>query len=194
MNKNNTEQQRPISIDAACRIAEHTAAILTDAETPKEFRHDLRLAVSELFNSTDGDSNKITDTFGYIRDCLLSAGGNADAIKEMHNLTATAAEKINDTTAELYSIAENAPHVVRRHLLDCIFEKTGVAVDFNADAPNIEDLSLPELLSKVLKHPDLPTKLYNVMTDELVENDVETDSPEWILGSLKKMEFNVRNG
>jgi hypothetical protein len=49
-----------------------------------------------------------------------------------------------------------------------------------------EDLA--NLLSKVMKHPKMPTRLYNVMTDELVENDVDTDSPEWILSSLKKME------
>jgi hypothetical protein len=51
---------------------------------------------------------------------------------------------------------------------------------------DMEDLA--NLLSKVMKHPKMPTKLYNVMTDELVENDVDTDSEEWILGSLKKME------
>lgn len=42
-------------------------------------------------------------------------------------------------------------------------------------------------ISKVMKNPLIPTKLYNVMTDELVENDVDTDSQEWILGSLKRM-------
>jgi len=49
-----------------------------------------------------------------------------------------------------------------------------------------EDLA--NLLSKVMKHPKMPKRLYNVMTDELVENDVDTDSQEWILGSIKKME------
>jgi hypothetical protein len=47
-----------------------------------------------------------------------------------------------------------------------------------------EDLA--NLLSRVMKHPKMPTKLYNVMTDELVGNDVDADSPEWILGNLKK--------
>jgi hypothetical protein len=39
-----------------------------------------------------------------------------------------------------------------------------------------------------MKHPKMPTRLYNVMADELVENDTDTNSREWILGSLKKME------
>ena len=69
-------------------------------------------------------------------------------------------------------------------------------IQFNTDAfqkfyedkldQDTEDLA--NLLSQVMKHPKIPQKLYNVMTDELVENDVDTDSPEWILGSLKKME------
>jgi hypothetical protein len=42
-----------------------------------------------------------------------------------------------------------------------------------------------------MKHPKMPTRLYNVMTDELVENTLDTDSPEWILGNLKK--WSVKN-
>ncbi len=69
-------------------------------------------------------------------------------------------------------------------------------VQYNTDAfqkfyddrldQDTEDLA--NLLSRVMKHPKMPKRLYNVMTDELVENDVDTDSSEWILGSLKKME------
>lgn len=54
---------------------------------------------------------------------------------------------------------------------------------------DVEDLA--NLLSQVMKHPKMPTKLYNVMTDELVENTLDTDSPEWILGNLKK--WSVKN-
>jgi hypothetical protein len=67
-------------------------------------------------------------------------------------------------------------------------------IQFNTDAfhkfyedkldEDTEDLA--NLLSKVMKHPKLPNRLYNVMTDELIENDFDTDSPEWILGNLKK--------
>ncbi len=54
---------------------------------------------------------------------------------------------------------------------------------------DMEDLA--NLLSRVMKHPKMPTKLYNVMADELVENDTDTDSPDWILGNLKK--WSVKN-
>jgi hypothetical protein len=47
-----------------------------------------------------------------------------------------------------------------------------------------EDLA--ELLSKVMKHPKMPTNLYNLLSDELIETSADTDSPEWILGNLKK--------
>ncbi len=78
-------------------------------------------------------------------------------------------------------------------------------VQYNTDAfqkfyddrldEDVEDLA--NLLSKVMKHPKMPTKLYNAMTDELVEIDVDTDSTEHILAHLKtalksenKMEIN----
>ncbi len=35
-------------------------------------------------------------------------------------------------------------------------------------------------------NPLLPERLYNAMTDELVENDIDSDSPEYILGNLRK--------
>ncbi len=54
---------------------------------------------------------------------------------------------------------------------------------------DMEDLA--NLLSQVMKHPKLPAKLYNVLSDELTENSLDTDSPEWILGSLKK--WSVQN-
>ena len=50
---------------------------------------------------------------------------------------------------------------------------------------NVEDLS--ELLSKVLKHPKMPVRLYNVMADELCETYIDTDSPENISGNLKAL-------
>ncbi len=49
---------------------------------------------------------------------------------------------------------------------------------------DVEDLA--SLLSRVMKHPQMPTKLYNVLSDELTEGDVDADSPEWILANLKK--------
>ncbi|MDQ3713443.1 MAG: hypothetical protein M3388_14645 [Acidobacteriota bacterium] len=66
-------------------------------------------------------------------------------------------------------------------------------IQFNTDAfqkfyddrldQGMEDLA--SLLSRVMKHPKIPTRLYNAMTDELVETDADTDSPEWILANLE---------
>ncbi|MEJ7862139.1 MAG: hypothetical protein WKF90_10965 [Pyrinomonadaceae bacterium] len=50
---------------------------------------------------------------------------------------------------------------------------------------------LADLLSSVMKHPQMPTKLYNVLSDELTEGSVDADSPEWILDNLKK--WSVQN-
>jgi hypothetical protein len=75
----------------------------------------------------------------------------------------------------------HAIHAIIQHDTDA-FHK------FYDDRLDQDTEDLADLLSKVMKHPKIPKRLYNVMTDELVENDVDTDSREWILGSLKKME------
>jgi hypothetical protein len=41
-------------------------------------------------------------------------------------------------------------------------------------------------ISKVMKNPLIPTRLYNAMSDELTAVIADSDSPEWILGNLKK--------
>jgi hypothetical protein len=72
-------------------------------------------------------------------------------------------------------------------------------IEYNTDAfqkfydekldEDTEDLA--NLLSKVMKHPKMPTKLYNLLSDEFVETSADTDSPEWILANLKK--WSVQN-
>ncbi len=52
------------------------------------------------------------------------------------------------------------------------------------ESQNLETLA--KQISAIMKNPLLPERLYNVMTDELVENDIDSDSPEYILGSLRK--------
>jgi hypothetical protein len=47
-----------------------------------------------------------------------------------------------------------------------------------------EDLA--NLLSRAMKHPQMPTKLYNVLGEHLIEIPGDADSPEWILANLKK--------
>jgi signal recognition particle GTPase len=46
--------------------------------------------------------------------------------------------------------------------------------------------TLANQLSAIMKNPLTPERLYNAMTDELVENDIDSDSPEYILGNLRK--------
>ena len=46
--------------------------------------------------------------------------------------------------------------------------------------------TLANQLSTIMKNPLLPERLYNAMTDELIENDIDADSPEYILGNLRK--------
>lgn len=42
-------------------------------------------------------------------------------------------------------------------------------------------------ISAVLKNPLTPKRVYNALADELNETFADTDSPEWILGNLKKL-------
>ncbi len=129
----------------------------------------------------------------------------SDDVKEC--LKTIICEAANEANISLSEIFDNDFSRVRA-TLPKVIEKLGVdygrgflhaihaIVQYNTDAfqkfyddrldQDTEDLA--DLLSRVMKHPKMPTKLYNVMADELVENDVDADSPEWILGGLKTME------
>lgn len=52
---------------------------------------------------------------------------------------------------------------------------------------------LADLLSSVMKHPKIPTKLYNLLGDQFTEVSADTDSPEWILANLKKWSVENEN-
>ncbi len=75
-----------------------------------------------------------------------------------------------------------------------IYHSIHAILQYNTDAfqkfyddrldQDAEDLA--RLLSQVMKHPKIPTRLYNAMTDELVELEfVDTDAPEHILANLE---------
>jgi hypothetical protein len=91
--------------------------------------------------------------------------------------------------AALPNIIENLNFEYGRGVIHAIH----AIIQFNTDAfqkfyddrldQDTEDLA--NLLSRVLKHPKMTTRLYNVMADELVETDVDTDSSEHILASLE---------
>jgi signal recognition particle GTPase len=46
--------------------------------------------------------------------------------------------------------------------------------------------TLAKQISAIMKNPLLPERVYNAMTDELIENEIDSDSPEYILGNLRK--------
>jgi hypothetical protein len=73
------------------------------------------------------------------------------------------------------------------HAIHAIIQhNTNAFHKFYEDRLDQDTEDLAELLSRVMKHPKMPERLYNAMTDELVENDIDSDSPEWILGNLRK--------
>jgi hypothetical protein len=69
--------------------------------------------------------------------------------------------------------------------------QTSRAQETPGESTELENLAAQ--ISSVMKNPRIPTRLYNVMTDELSENTLDTDSPEWILGNLKKWEAQNEN-
>jgi len=72
------------------------------------------------------------------------------------------------------------------HAIHAIIQyNTDAFQKFYDDRLDQDSEDLADLLSRVMKHPKIPTKLYNAMTDQLVEIDVDTDSPEYILEHLK---------
>ncbi|HXG84816.1 MAG TPA: hypothetical protein VNI84_12405 [Pyrinomonadaceae bacterium] len=135
----------------------------------------------------------------------LMSDKTADAVKDC--LKTIIYEASNEANISLNEIFDNDFSRVRA-TLPKVIEKLGedygrgflhaihAIIQYNTDAfrkfyddgldKDTEDLA--NLLSKVMKHPKMPTKLYNVMADELVEIGVDTNTPEWILGSLEKME------
>lgn len=96
--------------------------------------------------------------------------------------------------AALPNIIENLDFEYGRgviHAIHAIIQyNTGASQKFYDDRLDQDAEDLADLLSRVMKHPKLPTNLYNVLSDELVETDVDADSSEHILASLKKMENN----
>jgi hypothetical protein len=62
------------------------------------------------------------------------------------------------------------------------------ALDLSEQLEDCQELEkLAVQISKVMKNPLIPTRLYNAMSDELTAVIADSDSPEWILGNLKKL-------
>ena len=70
-------------------------------------------------------------------------------------------------------------------------EAASNVADMPGESQELEKLAAQ--ISEVMKNPLTPVKLYNVLSDELSETFADTDSPEWILDNLKKMEAENEN-
>ncbi len=133
-----------------------------------------------------------------------------DDVKEC--LKTIICEAANEANLSLSEIFDNDFSRVRA-TLPKVIEKLGAGygrgflhaihaiVQYNTDAfqkfyddkldQDTEDLA--SLLSRVMKHPKIPTQLYNLLADQFTEVSADTDSPEWILANLKKWSVENEN-
>jgi hypothetical protein len=123
---------------------------------------------------------------GDVKECLktiiIDASIQADMCLNDFSLVRAALPNIIEKLGNDYGRGFlHAIHAIIQYNTDA-FQK------FYDDGLDKDTEDLANLLSKVMKHPKMPTKLYNVLSDELIENPLDTDSPEWILGNLKTME------
>jgi hypothetical protein len=132
----------------------------------------------------------------------------SDDVKEcLKTIICEAANEANISLSEIFDndfsrVRATLPKVIENLGVDYgrgFLHSIHAIIQFNTDAfqkfyddkldQDTEDLA--SLLSRVMKHPKIPTQLYNVMTDEFVVVSADTDSPEWILANLKK--WSVQN-
>jgi hypothetical protein len=138
----------------------------------------------------------------------LASENVSDDVKEC--LKTIICEAANESNISLNEIFDNDFSRVRA-VLPKVIEKLGegygrgvldsiyAIIQFNTDAfqkffddkldQDVEDLA--NLLSRAMKHPQMPTQLYNLLGDQFTEVSADTDSPEWILANLKK--WSVQN-
>jgi hypothetical protein len=138
----------------------------------------------------------------------LASENVSDDVKEC--LKTIIYEAANEANISLNEIFDNDFSRVRA-TLPKVIEKLGVdygrgflhaihaIIQHNTDAfqkfyddkldQDVEDLA--SLLSRAMKHPKMPTQLYNVLGEHFIEISCDTDSPEWILANLKK--WSVQN-
>jgi hypothetical protein len=135
----------------------------------------------------------------------------SDDVKEcLKTIICEAASEANISLSEIFD--DDFSRV--RATLPKVIEKLGVdygrgflyaihaIVQYNTDAfqtfyddrldQDTEDLA--NLLSRVMKHPKMPARLYNVLGEHLIEIPCDTtDSPAWILANLKKWSVQDEN-
>lgn len=138
--------------------------------------------ISQQVEMAFASENVSDDVKECLKTIIIDASIQADMCLNDFSLVRLALPNIIEKLGDDYGRGFlHAIHAIIQYNTDA-FQK------FYDDRLDQDTEDLANLLSRVMKHPKIPTKLYNVMTDELVENDTDTDSPEWILGSLKQME------
>lgn len=130
----------------------------------------------------------------------LASENVSDDIKEcLKTIIIEASNEAGMTLNDFSLVRDALPNIIENLGFDYgrgVIHSIHSIIQFNTDAfqkfyderldQDLEDLA--RLLSKVMKHPKMPTNLYNILSDELSETVADTDSPEWILGNLKEME------
>jgi hypothetical protein len=133
---------------------------------------------------------------GDVKECLKTIICEA-SIESSISLNEIFENDYSRVRATLPKIIENLGDGYGRGVLDSIY----AIIQHNTDAfqkffddkldQDVEDLA--NLLSRVMKHPQMPTKLYNVLGEHLIEIPGDADSPEWILANLKKWSVENEN-
>jgi hypothetical protein len=185
------ETKQGISEESAGDLADFLSAVLRHPDTPQELCNAIGEEVCAMSN--DLTTPEYTNSKEYIKNVLLASLGKA----ENEQLEETDGDQVDEQTEEnplvepivneLYEIAENAPHPVKRFILDYIFDKTGIAVDCEPEY-TIEVSELAEAISFVLKHPDTPEILRRAVGDitcSTFQSTIDYDTPEMIERGLQ---------
>ena len=178
--ENSTEQKQPKLSPADFQFfTKHLLAIMNHPNAPEA----LQKGILEGIELLENEVSIKADNPHVIKNALLAYATDGFTVD-----TEQFEPKETDVISELYAVAENAPREVKRYLLDYIFEKTGVSVEITDEPPSIADLSLPELLSAAIKHPDMPENLrvdmWNWFANEVNAEIGDSDSPEWFASVL----------
>ena len=179
--ENSTEntKQPKLSPDDYQFFTKHLLAIMNHPNAPESLQKGILEGIELLENEV---SIKADNPF-VIKNALLAYATDGFTVD-----TEQFEPKETDVISELYAVAENAPRETKQYLLDYIFEKTGMSVEITDEPPSIADLSLPELLSAAIKHPDMPDNLrvdlWNTFANEIAAEQGDMDSPEWFAAAL----------
>jgi hypothetical protein len=137
--------------------------------------------ISQQVEMAFASENVSDDVKECLKTIIIDASIQADMCLNDFSLVRSALPNIIEKLGDAYGRGFlHAIHAIIQYNTDA-FQK------FYDDRLDEDMEDLANLLSKVMKHPKMPTNLYNVLSDELIENPLDTDTPEWILGNLKEM-------